>query len=211
VFSVIRFDLKSATSLLVITWLLCLSCLEVKAQAGSTPSHEENQLVVAIVQVVATNQNVLGMPEELQKTVVADGKVSFVVATDGKLSFDAGIPPELIIGFLADPRKGIVENNVIRNPIFMQLIWRIASEHRDDELYKTIIESEAKASILIDPRAKDPAGPIEQLVPDIIGAYILMENGEIVFEPNIYYRVLTEDGFIKLTPFIIEELFADYN
>ena len=69
------------------------------------------------------------------------------------------------------------------------------------------MESEVKASILIDGRAPDPMASYSVLRRDVIGIYRL-QNGSIIFEPNEEYELVNENGPIQLTPFIVKAFFT---
>jgi hypothetical protein len=164
-------------------------------------------LYLQFVQVVANERHKAGLSTKLLATAIVDGRLTYVVATDNTTNFEKGIAPEYIVGLLRDPRKGLVKGNLVQGLPFLQRVWGIAGSYMDKDLERSVMESEVKASILIDGRAPDPMARYSVLRRDVIGIYRL-QNGSIIFEPNEEYELVNENGPIQLTPFIVKALFT---
>ncbi len=171
------------------------------------PESKGTGLYLQFVQVVANDRHRAGLSPQLLSTAVVDGQLTYVVATDSPGPFRRDVLPEYIVGLLRNPSKGIVKGNLVKGLPFLQRVWQVAADYMDEGLRRSIMESQMKASILIDGRAPDPMARYSVLKPDVIGIY-WFKNGKIVFEPNEEYELVNENGPIQLTPFIVKAFFA---
>jgi hypothetical protein len=187
--------------------LIAISFLSPFAAIADT-TISKTGLYFQFVKVVASDRQKAGLSEKILSTAIVNGTLIYVIATDNKISFAKGIPPEFIIGLLREPSKGFIKGNIVKGVAFFQKVWSIAAAYMDDDLKKSIMENEFKTSILIDGRAPDPTARLSVLRPDVIGFYML-KDGKIIFEPNEDYELINENGPIQTTPFIVKALFSN--
>ena len=186
---------------------LCLALAPQKLVAQTSWTADKTGLYLVLIEVEANERHMAELAPGLKKTAIKDGKLTYLVAKrKGQAAVEA-IAPEHILGLLRDPTKGLTKGNIVKSLPFYQNVWSIAAAYMTEDLEKAVMDNEYKTVILIDGRAKDPAASYGKIKADVIGFYEL-KNGKIEFTPNEAYELVTENGPVQLTPFIVERLFS---
>jgi hypothetical protein len=166
---------------------------------------DDRQLQTMIVKVAASQRRIEEIPPNLRDAAIVDGIIHFLVVrcsstTDRELQ---GIEPHLIIGLVKNPRLGIVSGNITTNPLFLQYVFQLASTCVTDGLISALEQNRYHTVALFDQRTPNINLPIGELMEDLIGLYTL-EDGVIYFEPNWSYAYFSKNGFMRLTPEILD-------
>ena len=194
-----------ASAALIFTLCLALPSQMLDAQTNWTA--DNTGLYLVLIEVVANERHLSELTPALKKTAVKDRKLTYLVAEQkGKTSVEA-IAPEYILGLLRDPTKGLTKGNIVKSLPFYQKVWSIAAAYMTEDLKRTVMDNEYHSALLIDGRAKDPTASYGKIKADVIGFYEL-KNEKIEFTPNDSHELVTENGPIHLTPFIVERLFG---
>ncbi len=186
--------------------LICIMLITLPLSSKNNPDKNDIEFQSLMIKVKATPERLKIIPEIIRKKCVHNGLITYLISQTPQNISKKGIDRDHMIGIVLDPKKGLIESNIVEAPYFKNYIWQIASQHVDINMLEAIQSSEAKATVLFDERVTKPNLPLKELYPDIIGIYQLVD-GKIVFSPNEQYRLFSSFGFIQLTPFIRKELY----
>ena len=112
-----------------------------------------------------------------------------------------GMDGRYIMGFVKDPKAPLNSDNFKGNTAFRQMIFAIAQHNKDPKLKEMLEKNAGKTIVMTDQRSakkielKDPSSKQE-----VIGVYKLNEQGEVEFQPNGGYALVSKFGLAQATP-----------
>ena len=125
------------------------------------------------------------------------------------IGFTAGLSPQAIIGEFTHGPDELTPEAFQQNSHFMQFMADVIGKHASDcpGLIEVIEREQNGFVYILDERTQTPG---EDVPPeDIIGG-LEIENGEVLeFHGSQDYRILTEDGFMKLNGWLQERLIEE--
>jgi len=160
----------------------------------------DTKLEVSVAMITASPQRRASIPEQILETAVVDGVLYYVILGSRTIQqVESGIPQDQIIGLLREPALGLVEGNLVGNPLFLERIFTAAAQTVSEDMVAEMKRFETGAIALFDQRVPDINARISTLIPDIIGVYVL-DGATVSFDPNYDFRFISRLGFMELTP-----------
>ena len=142
----------------------------------------------------------------LQVKNPADGStVTFVTPRPPSEASASGLRPEAVMGRLKGAQEQLTAENFEENPIFLEFVHWVIGKHCQNwpGLQEEATRQQDGFVYIIDARCGRPDGDPPQ--EDILGV-VKIEKGEIVgFQGSPNYRMLTERGFMQLSPWLREK------
>ncbi len=161
---------------------------------------------LVLVTAPATEARLAGLPQEARETAVVANQLSYVVLDASGAVGGGRINGSYMLGILINPEAGLVQGNLTVNPAFLGAVYDAASLTLSDAIIAEIQNNETGTVALLDQRAADSQLPLEQLIADVIGIYVVQDN-VVYFQGNPGYQYFSDFGFMQLTPDIRRELY----
>lgn len=151
-------------------------------------------------------------PTQLDGGFIQDG-IAHAISCQSKESFQQkGMNGSCILGFVKDPKKPATPENFKGNSAFKKMVFYFASQNKNPKFLAFLKENEGKNTVLVDQRS---AGKVDlkstAAKQEVIGVYKLNEKGEIQFQANKGYSLVSQYGLAQATPQIRKAIFEYSN